>query len=57
VQQHLAAGSPLGRTVARGETDPRAPLAAEDAPVLAAAWSEIVEDIGTALVFRSDVQR
>jgi hypothetical protein len=55
VHRHLAAGSPLGRAVARGETDPRAPLAAEDAPALAAAWDEVVEDVGTALVFRSDV--
>jgi hypothetical protein len=57
VQRHLAAGSPLGRAVARGESDPRAPLAAEEAPALASAWREIVEDIGTALVFRSDVVR
>jgi hypothetical protein len=55
VQRHLAAGSPLGRAVARGESDPRAPLAAEEAPALAAAWDEVVEDVGTALVFRSDV--
>jgi hypothetical protein len=30
-------------------------VAAEEAPALAAAWNEIVGDIGTALVFRSDV--
>jgi hypothetical protein len=57
VQQQLAPGSPLGRAVARAESDPRAPLAAEEAPALAAAWAEVVEDIGTALVFRNDVQR
>ena len=53
VQQQLASAAPLGRAVARGESDPRAPLAAEEAPALAAAWAQVTEDIGTALVFRS----
>jgi hypothetical protein len=54
VQQLLTPGAPLGRAVARAESDPRAPLAAEEAPALAAAWAQVVEDIGTALVFRND---
>jgi len=57
VQQRLAPGAPLGRVLARAEATPEAPLAAEDAPVLAAAWDDVVEDIGTALVFRNDVDR
>nr|WP_221204000.1 hypothetical protein [Modestobacter versicolor] len=57
VQQHLAAGAPLGRALARAESDPRAPLAAEEAPALLTAWAQVVEDVGTALVFRSDVVR
>jgi hypothetical protein len=55
VPQQLAPNAPLGRVLARAEADPRAPLAAEDAPALVSAWSTVVEDIGTALVFRSDV--
>jgi hypothetical protein len=55
VQQQLTPGAPLGRAAARAESDPRAPVAAEEAPALAAAWNEIVGDIVTALVFRSDV--
>jgi hypothetical protein len=54
VQQVLAPAAPLGRAVARAESDPRAPVAAEDAPALVAAWQQVVEDIGTALAFRSD---
>jgi hypothetical protein len=57
VQQQLAPTAPLGRAVARAESDPRAPVAAEDAPTLAKAWGQVVDDIGTALVFRSDVDR
>jgi hypothetical protein len=52
VQQQLIPTAPLGRAVARAESDPRAPLAAEEAPALAAAWDQVVEDISTALVFR-----
>ncbi|WP_299952330.1 hypothetical protein [uncultured Modestobacter sp.] len=54
VQQLLGPGAVLGRAVARGESEPTAPLAAEEAPALAAAWDDVVEDVGTALVFRSD---
>ena len=57
VQQQLAAGSPLGRAVARGESEPTAPLSAEEAPSLAAAWDDVVADVVTALAFRSDVER
>ncbi|WP_138756760.1 hypothetical protein [Modestobacter altitudinis] len=57
VQQQLGADAPLGRAVARADSDPRAPLAAEEAPALVSAWQQIVEDIGTALVFRSDLRR
>jgi hypothetical protein len=57
VPQLLAPNAPLGRVVARAETDPRAPLAAEEAPPLVTAWHQVVEDIGTALVFRSDLVR
>jgi len=54
VQQLLGERAPLGRAVARGESEPTAPLAAEEAPPLAAAWADVVDDIGTCLVFRSD---
>jgi hypothetical protein len=57
VHQQLAPGAPLGRAVGRAQNDPRAPLAAEEAPVLATAWDQVVEDIGTALVFRADLAR
>ncbi|WP_369139661.1 hypothetical protein [Modestobacter versicolor] len=55
VQQHLAPAAPLGRALTRAEADPRAPLAAEEAPALVTAWEQVVEDVGTALVFRSAV--
>lgn len=57
VQQLLGAGAPLGRAVARGESEPGAPLSAEESPALAAAWDDVVADVATALVLRSDVQR
>ena len=57
VPQQLAPNAPLGRVLARAEAEPRAPLAAEEAPALVSAWAVVVEDIGTALVFRSDVAR
>jgi hypothetical protein len=57
VAQHLAPEAPLGRAVARAESDPRAPLAAEEAPALVTAWQQVVEDVGTALVFRTDLAR
>jgi hypothetical protein len=57
VQQLLTPGAPLGRAVARAESDPRAPVAAEEAPALVAAWDQVIADISTALVFRNDVER
>jgi hypothetical protein len=51
VQQQLAPGEPLGRALARAESDPRAAVPAEDAAVLAAAWAQVVRSIGSALVF------
>ncbi|KGH46857.1 hypothetical protein IN07_09875 [Modestobacter caceresii] len=57
VQQQFGPGAALGQAVARSETEPTAPLSGEDAAVLAAAWSDVLADIGTALVFRSDVER
>ena len=48
----LGAGTPLGRAVARAESEPAAPLPAEDAAVLAGAWDEVVAEVGRALVFR-----
>jgi len=57
VQQLLGGRSPLGRAAARGESEPTAPLSADESPALAAAWDDVVADVATALVFRSDVQR
>nr|WP_211661645.1 hypothetical protein [Modestobacter muralis] len=57
VQQLLGAGSPLGRAVARGDSEPTAPLSAEETPALASAWDDVVADVSTALVPRSDVLR
>jgi hypothetical protein len=57
VQQLLGAGSPLGRAVARGESEPTAPLSAEESPALAAAWDDVTADVATALHFRSDLAR
>ncbi|MCZ2829798.1 hypothetical protein O2W14_13225 [Modestobacter sp. VKM Ac-2986] len=57
VQQLLSAGSPLGRAVARGDAEPTAPLSAEETPALAAAWDDVVADVATTLVSRSDVRR
>ena len=57
VQQALAPAAPLGRAVARGDAEPTAPLAAEEAPALAAAWREVLSDLATVLSFRSDLQR
>ncbi|TFV64219.1 UNVERIFIED_ORG: hypothetical protein E4P37_13305 [Bacillus sp. AZ43] len=52
VDELLAPSSALGRAVARGETDPQAPLRQEDAAELRRQWDEVVTQIGTALVFR-----
>ena len=52
VEALLAPTTPLGRAVARAETEPSATVRAEDAAVLAGAWDEVVVEIGSALVFR-----
>lgn len=52
VDELLAPSSPLGRTVARGESDPTAPLRQEDAGELRRQWDEVVTEISGALVFR-----
>ncbi len=52
VDELLAPGAPLGRAVARAEADPGAPLPAEDAAPLRAAWDEVVTQVSGALVFR-----
>ena len=56
-QQLLGPGSPLGRAAARGDSEPDAPLSAEESSSLAAAWEDVVADVATALVFRSDLAR
>jgi hypothetical protein len=53
VEQLLAPGTPLGRAVARGEADPTAPLPAEEAGALRAAWDDVVTEVGGVLVFRA----
>ncbi|WP_448615609.1 hypothetical protein [Modestobacter sp. URMC 112] len=52
VEALLAPTTPLGRAVARAETEPSATVRAEDAAVLAGAWDEVVVEVGSALVFR-----
>jgi hypothetical protein len=52
VDELLAPSSALGRTVARGESDPTAPLRQEDAGELRGQWDEVVTQISGALVFR-----
>jgi hypothetical protein len=52
VEELLAPSSPLGRAAARGEQDPGATLAAQDAAVLRPLWDEVVQQVGGALVFR-----
>jgi hypothetical protein len=52
VDELLAPSSPLGREIARGETEPHATLRAEDAAVLRPLWDEVVTLVGGALVFR-----
>jgi len=53
VDELLAPASALGRTVARGESDPTAPLRQEDAGELRRQWDEVVTQISGALVYRS----
>ena len=52
VEALLAPATPLGRAVARAESEPSATVRAEDAAVLAGAWDEVVVEVGSALVFR-----
>lgn len=52
VDELLAPSSALGRTVARGESEPTAPLRQEDAGELRVQWDEVVTQISGALVFR-----
>jgi hypothetical protein len=52
VDQLLAAGSPLGQAIARGEREPDATLRAEDAAVLRPAWDQVVTEVSKALTFR-----
>jgi hypothetical protein len=52
VEELLSPASALGRAVARGETDPQAPLRQEDAGELRREWDEVVTGVSGALVFR-----
>ncbi len=52
VEELLSPTSPLGRAVARGETEPHAVLRAEDAAELRPLWDEVVTLVSGALVFR-----
>jgi len=52
VDELLSPSSPLGRAVARGESDPQAPLRQEDAGELRGQWDEVVAQVSGALVFR-----
>jgi hypothetical protein len=52
VNELLAPTAPLGREVARAESEPNATLPAEDAAELKPLWDEVVTVVGGALVFR-----
>ncbi|MGK5172557.1 hypothetical protein [Geodermatophilus sp. CPCC 205761] len=52
VEELLRPSEPLGRTVARAEREPDAPLRAEDAAALRSVWDEVVTQVSGALVFR-----
>ena len=52
VEELLSPASPLGREVARGESEPHATLQAEDAAELRPQWDEVVTLVSGALVFR-----
>jgi hypothetical protein len=52
VEELLSPASPLGRAVARGESDPNATLRAEDAAELRPLWDEVVTLVGRKLIFR-----
>jgi hypothetical protein len=52
VDELLSPTSPLGRAVARGESEPHAVLRAEDAAELRPLWDEVVTLVSGKLVFR-----
>ena len=52
VEELLSPASPLGREIARAETQPTATLPAQDAAELRRLWDEVVTLVGGALVFR-----
>jgi hypothetical protein len=52
VEELLSPGSPLGRAIARGESEPHAVLRAEDAAELRPLWDEVVTLVSGAMVFR-----
>jgi hypothetical protein len=52
VEELLSPASPLGREIARAETEPNATLPAQDAAELRRLWDEVVTLVGGALVFR-----
>jgi hypothetical protein len=52
VEELLSPLSPLGREVARGESEPEATLPAQDAAELRRLWDEVVTIVSRALVFR-----
>jgi hypothetical protein len=52
VDELLSPASPLGRAVARGESDPNATLRAEDAAELRPLWDEVVTLVSRKLIFR-----
>ncbi|TFV87825.1 hypothetical protein [Blastococcus sp. CT_GayMR16] len=52
VEELLSPTAPLGREIARAETEPDATLRAEDAAELRPQWDEVVRLVSGALVFR-----
>ena len=52
VEELLSPSAPLGRALAGAENQPDAPLRAEDAGPLRAAWAEVVTEVSAVLVFR-----
>jgi hypothetical protein len=53
VEELLSPSSPLGREIARAETEPTATLPAQDAAELRRLWDEVVTLVSGALVFRT----
>jgi hypothetical protein len=52
VEELLAPGSPLGREIARGESEPDATLPPQDAAELRRLWDEVVTQVSGSLVYR-----